>query len=188
MFPSLNDVYICSKNDENIINLTGEWKYLYVQKSVHFYNSSPVLKIYYSSQCVMKEDEVDGMNEPQKKKKREKGERSSEKTGAEKEKGRRRSNRKWRRYESKPSYLVARLMCQLLNILFEMFILLREVITCSGILWFVTEFVCLKKLLYSHVNTVFKLILCCIQDTVYNLHGYIYFYEHCSCLKKKHDV
>ena len=37
-----------------------------------------VLKIYYSPQCVMKEDEVDGMNEPQKKKKLEKGKRSSE--------------------------------------------------------------------------------------------------------------
>ena len=37
-----------------------------------------MLKIYYSSQCVMKEDEVDSMSVPKKKKKHENGERSSE--------------------------------------------------------------------------------------------------------------
>ena len=37
-----------------------------------------MLKIYYSSQCVMKEDEVDSMSVPQKKKKHEMGEWASE--------------------------------------------------------------------------------------------------------------
>ena len=35
------------------------------------------------------------------------------------------------------------------------------------------------------MKTVFKMTLCCMQDTVYNFH--FYFYEYCgSCLKKKH--
>jgi len=30
---------------------------------------------------------------------------------------------------------------------------------------------------------------CCIQDAVYNLHGYFYLHEYCgSCLKKKCDI
>ena len=49
-------------------------------KSLYVFIRFIKLKIYYISQCItlMREDEVDGMSEPQKKKKHKKGEPSSE--------------------------------------------------------------------------------------------------------------